>query len=321
MAGQIWSTMYTDGYVHSDVLSRELRMAVQPGLRFRNFADVKDPAHQGRHKGAIFHWDIYLDTDDAGGVLVETETIPETTYTKTQGTLTIDEYGIAVPYTGKLDDLSFQPVKEIIHKVLKNDCKKTLDRMVHTQFALTPLRVVPDGGTATAAVDLTTDGTATQTNSIALGKEHVKTIIDAMKERDIPAYDHDDYYCIARPSTFRSFKNDLEGIKQYIETGFGHIQRGEIGRYEGCRFIEQTNILAGEGTTADASWTNGLSDWAFFCGEDTVGEAIAVPEEIRGKLPGDYGRDKGIAWYYLGGAGLVHTLASQSRIVMWDSAA
>ena len=46
---------------------------------------------------------------------------------------------------------------------------------------------------------------------------------------------------------------------------------------------------------------------------------IAVPEEIRGKIPGDFGRDRGIAWYYLGGFGLVHTQAAQSRIVMWDS--
>lgn len=294
---QVWSDQYSDGYVHSDILSRELRMAVQPGLRFRNFADVKDPQHQGRHKGAIFHWDVYSDVETEGDVLVETNTMPETKYSKTQGTLTIDERGISVPYTGKLDDLSFQPVKDIIHKVLKNDCKKVLDKMIHTEFASTPLRVVPTSGNSTEAITLTTNGTATETNNLGLSNVHVKLIIDEMKERDIPCYDHDDYYCIARPSTFRDFKDDLEGIKQYIETGFGHIQRGEIGRYESCRFIEQTNILAGTGSTAGTGgWTNSESDWAFFCGEDTVAEAIAVPEEIRGKIPGDYGRDKGVAW-------------------------
>jgi hypothetical protein len=46
-----------------------------------------------------------------------------------------------------------------------------------------------------------------------------------------------------------------------------------------------------------------------------------VPEEMRGKIPGDYGRDRGIAWYYLGGYGLVHTAAAQARIVKWDSQA
>lgn len=58
-----------------------------------------------------------------------------------------------------------------------------------------------------------------------------------------------------------------------------------------------------------------------FFGGDTVTEAVCVPEEIRAKLPGDYGRSRGIAWYYLGGFGLVHTDALNARIVMWDSAA
>ncbi|MGH2362042.1 MAG: hypothetical protein ACRDGM_16070, partial [bacterium] len=68
------------------------------------------------------------------------------------------------------------------------------------------------------------------------------------------------------------------------------------------------------------------SNWAFFFGEDTVAEAIAVPEEMRGKIPTDFGRSRGIAWYYLGGYGLVHPINSadnskNARIVKWDSAA
>ena len=53
--------------------------------------------------------------------------------------------------------------------------------------------------------------------------------------------------------------------------------------------------------------------------EDTVIEAIVCPPEIRGKLPGDYGRDKGVAWYALEGFSLVHTVAAQARIVKWAS--
>lgn len=53
--------------------------------------------------------------------------------------------------------------------------------------------------------------------------------------------------------------------------------------------------------------------------EDTVAEALVVPEEIRGQIPADFGRAKGIAWYYLGGFALVQTQAQQARIVKWDS--
>lgn len=87
--------------------------------------------------------------------------------------------------------------------------------------------------------------------------------------------------------------------------------------------IEQTNIAKGTGTdgVTTTPWVNGLSDWIFFFGSDTVAEAVAVPEEMRGKIPTDFGRSKGIAWYYLGGFGIVHTTVINTRIVKWDSAA
>lgn len=314
MAGQLWMTNSLGGYMYSDRLSKVLRTAVQPLVKFRQFADVKDAAAQGKGKGDTFHWNVYGDAAAQGTVLVETTTMPETNFTITQGTMTITEYGNSVPYTGKLDDLSEHPVKEIINKVLRNDAKKAFDIAAHAQFDATPLRVVPTGGTATDAVTLTTNGTATLTNTVALGKGHVKAIVDLMKERNIPPYMGDDYIALAHPSTFRTLRNDVESVHQYVDKGFQMILNGEIGRYEGVRFVEQTNIA--KGTFAQAK-----SNWCFFFGDDTVAEGIAIPEEMRGKIPTDYGRSRGIAWYYLGGFGIIHTAAAQARIVKWDSAA
>ena len=253
--------------------------------------------------------------------LTETDTMPTGNYTITQGTLTINEFGLAVPYTGKFDDLSEHPVKELIHKVLKEDCKEALDYAAAAEFNKTPLRVVASSGTDTATVTLTTDSAATSTNNVALGIAHVRSIVTTMKERNIPAYAADDYYCLGWPSTFDSVQEDLESIQQYTETGYTKIMRGEIGRYHNVRFVEQTNVAKASMSTAAAAWTNSKSGWAIFFGADTVAEAVAVPEEIRGKIPQDYGRDKGIAWYYLGGFGICHTAQAQARIVMWDSAA
>ncbi len=308
--------------MYSDQLSDDLRMAVQPVVRFRQFADVKDAMHQGRHKGDTFHWNVYSDVATQGTTLVETDTMPETNFTITQGTLTIDEMGNSVPYTGKLDDLSYHPVREVVTKVLKNDAKKGFDNSAAAQFDNTPLRIVPTGGTSTTALTITTNGTATATNSVAYRKEHGRLISVEMKERNIPPYVDDDYYALTRPATLTTLRADLEGVRQYVDIGFQMIMNGEAGRYEGIRYVEQTHQAAGTGMgTAGQAWTNGLSDWMLFFGEDTVAEAMAVPEEIRGKLPGDFGRDKGVAWYYLGGFGLVHTDAEQARVMIWDSAA
>lgn len=324
MAGQVWGTDNLGGYMYSDQLSHELRMALQPVLKFRQFADVKDATHQGLHKGDTFTWNVYSDVATQGTTLTEGTAIPETNFTITQASMTVTEYGNSVPYTGKLDNLSLHPVREIVRKVLKNDAKKALDTAAATQFAATPLRA---SATSAGGLVFDTDGTPTATNDVALGTAHVKGIVDWMKERNIPPYMGDDYYCVAWPTTFRSFKDELESIHQYVETGFQFIMNGEVGRYEGVRFVEQTHIAKGGsviGTPAGA-WSGGDSDWAVFMGEDTVAEAIVVPEEIRGKIPTDYGRERGVAWYYLGGFGIVHPDDSgtntNARIVLWDSAA
>lgn len=327
MAGQVWAVNSLGGFMYSRQLSNVLRMAVQPLVKFRQFCDVKDASQQGRKKGDIFTWDVFSDVSVAGGTLNETNTMPETNFTIVQGTLTVGELGNSVPYSGKLDDLSKFPVIEIIQKVLKNDATKAFDQQAYLQFNATQLRVVASNATT---ITLYTNGTATGNNSAAYNTAHAKLLVDTMKERNIPAYIGDDYYAISWPTTLRTFKNNLEAIHQYTESGFKLIMNGEIGRYENVRYVEQTNIYKGLNTagsfsgTAPTTWTNALSDWMFIFGNDTVAEAITVPEEMRGKIPTDFGRSKGVAWYYLGGFGIVHnstTVPGNVRIVKWDSAA
>jgi N4-gp56 family major capsid protein len=311
MAGQIWVTNTLGGYMFAPNLSKKLRMAVQPLCKFRQFCDVKEGA-VGLNKGQNFHWDVYSDVVTQGTTLVETSTIPETNFTITQGTMTLQEFGNSVPYTGLLDNLSEQPITEIIKKVLKNDCTRAFDIASQAEFNKTPLRVLPTGGTDTAAVTLFTNGTVTGTNNVALNKDHIKSIVDLMKERNIPGYQGEDYFAVAHPTTFRTFKNAVESVHQYTQQGFGMIMNGEIGRYEGVRFTEQTGIAKG-------TFANSKSNWCYFFGEDTVAEGIAMAEEIRGKIPGDYGRSRGIAWYALEGFAITQTAAANARIVKWDS--
>ena len=324
MAGQIWGISSLGGYLYSRQLTNVLRMAVQPMVKFRQFADVQDASQQGRRKGDTFTWDITSDVATPGTVLVETNTLPQTNFTLTQGTLTVTEAGNSVPYSEKLNNLSKFPVIRLIEKVLKNDATKAFDRLAWNQFNQTPLRIVGGGSTAAPTIALTTNGTATGTNTVAYSTGAAKLIVDLMKERNIPAYLGDDYYAIAWPTTLRGFKNNLETIHQYSDTGFKLIMNGEIGRYENTRYIEQTNIVKGNSTdgisNGTGTWSAGSSDWIFFFGNDTVAEGITVEEEMRGQIPTDYGRSMGVAWYYLGGFGLVQTLASNARIVKWDSA-
>jgi N4-gp56 family major capsid protein len=327
MSSQLWAVNTLGGYFYSLNLSNELRQALQPMAKFRQFCDVKDASQQGKGKGETFTWDVVSNVATQGGSLTETNTMPETNFTITQGTLTLNEYGNSVPYSGKLEALGQFSVKEPVMKALRNDANKVMDAAAHQQFNRTLLRIV---GTSSTTVTLTTNGTATGTNSQAYNTNHAKLIVDTMKERNIPAYSGDDYYALAWPTTYRTLKNSLETLHQYTEKGLTMIMNGEIGRYENVRYVEQTNVPKGgaaDSTTFNAftntsdGWNGAFSDWIFFFGEDTVAEGVAVPEEIRAKIPTDYGRSKGVAWYSLNGFGLVHAADNvQARVIKWDSA-
>ena len=331
MAGQIWTVDASGGYMFAPELSKYLRIKAQPLTKFRQFADAKDGAEKGLNRGDQFYWNQYSDVGTQGRELDERQSMPESGYTIQQRSLTIVEAGNSVPYTEKLEDLALQDVQVIIEKTLKNDARKFFDIKAYKQFDATPLRFAPaSSGASTTSIVVTTNSATTVTNNVALGTGHIKAASDYMKEANIPPFKDDDYMGISHPSTYRNFKNQLEAIKQYTVLGITEIFAGEIGRYENTRFVEQNFIPKGgpDGSTvfdpyagtADP-WTNGQSSWYYMFGADTVTEAIVLPEEIRAKIPSDYGRSKGIAWYYLGGFGIVQPDSSNARILKWDSAA
>jgi N4-gp56 family major capsid protein len=312
MATELWSA--NRGFMASETLSEELRFALQPMCRFRQFCDVE--VALGKNVGDTYNWNIYGDTDDEADELDETLRMPETGFPISDGTVRIVEFGISVPYTGLFDNLSEHPVKQIIHNTLKRNANRAFDRAAHAQFDATLLRAV---GGAAGAITLDDDGTPTGSNNIAMSFDHVKTISDTMQERNIPLFDSENYVAVMRPSTMRPVLDELEDIHKYVPEGWGRIMNGEKGRADAVRFVSQTNIPS-------EAWANAKSDAAFFFGADTATEVVACPEEIRGKIPDDYGRGKGIAWYYIGNFAITHANATnaatkaQARIIKWDSA-
>ena len=223
MAGQVWSTSSVGGYLSSQKLSKVLRDAVKETVKFRQFAGVKDASMQGTGKGQTFTWDVLNEIDGTQGVIAENQVVPEGNFTIAQGTLTVDEYAFAVPYTQKLDKFSEFPITNMIQRKLKNHTARSLDVLAHAQFDTTQLKVYPTGGTSTTGVTLSTTGTVGGTASVAYGNGHAKAIIDIMKERNIPPYIGDDYFAISWPTTLRTFKNNLELIHQYTSEGFKMI--------------------------------------------------------------------------------------------------
>lgn len=287
MGQQLFVTNSLGGFLNNNSLSEQLRYKAQTMQKFRQFCDIESMAGTGR--GSKVFFDKISNIATGGGTLIETNTIPKTNFTILQGTLTMTEYGNSIPFTQKVKNLSAMSVSEATKTVLMNDMKVTLDSAAASQFYTNDYIATI---TNTATTTFGTAGTALATAGANMSDKNVRDIIDTMKKGNVPKRnDSDDYVSISSTNSIRGLYDFFEAKAQL--TSMDPLYRGEVGRYYGCRFVEETNYLS------NAKGSNGLYGEAIFFGADAVREGIAVPEEVRVAIPTDFGRDQGIAWYAL----------------------
>lgn len=289
MADQTWVTNTMGGYMGHEKLSRELRHAAEPLMKFRQFCRIKEEF--GKNKNDTIFFDKISKISTAGGTLVETDTMPRRNFKVVRGTASITEFGNSIPFTGKLEALAEFDVDNAVTKVLRNDEAQVLDKAVGDQFKATLARYVP---LTTTTYALATDGTATGTSASNLNDYHVKNIVDQLKKWDVPPYDNEgNYICIASVNALRGLRDDTNFIQALRYGKPENLFNGEIGKYNSVRFVEENNVLSNARNTSYGE--------AVFFGDDAVLEAIAIPEEVRYDTPKDFGRNKAVAWYGLMG--------------------
>ena len=291
--GQVWSVNTLGGYHAVPYLSDKLRSVAQPMYRLRQFVDVKEAIGKGRGEAWLF--DKTGNVQSAGGVLVETNTIPETQFITNQGTGSITEYGNSIPYTAKMNTLGQFALEPMVEQKLRDDMVKVLESACGAQYVATEYVGVCVG---TASTAITTNGTATATATADLTASNVRGFVDFFKKRNVPKYDGRNYICVASTAALAGMHADTGtggwiDISKYSDTYARNIFEGEVGTFYGVKFIEETGYLS---NTIGSGSTHGQ---AVLFGSDNVYEAVSVPEEIRVKNSTDYGRDQGLAWYAL----------------------
>ena len=289
MGQQIWMTDSLGGYLHSDQFSKDIRHRAQPLMKFRQFVDMENAI--GKNRGDAVLFDKISNISTAGGTLSETATIPKRNFTITQGSISVTEYGNAIPFTLKAQTLAQVSVPDNIKTVLRNDMAKVLDSAAAAQFKTSDNKCTVAN---TAITSFSTSGTASATSSGSMSDKNARDVVDRMKGTLlIPRYDGENYICIASTNSIRGLYDFFEA--KIMQTNARPLFTGEVGLYYGCRFIEETNVL--KNTLGSGS----VDGEAVFFGGDAVREAIVIPEDVRIDLPKDFGRDQAIAWYYLGG--------------------
>ena len=302
--GLEWVTSSLGGALANPRLSKEVRIAAQADYKFRQFATVKEAFGKGVSDSVNF--DKVTNVVTSGGTLVETTTMPTTYFTITKSTLTVYEYGNSIPYTGKLEVLSQEGIRNLVTKALKNDQVKVLDAAVEAQMDVCAYRYV---SSTTTSGNFTTDGTATLTATTNLNAYHWKVMVDKLMTLNAPPADGENYMAILSISAARGIHDSLEDVWKYTK----FPTNGEIGSYYRCRAVRDNYSMD---NTIGASDVTGE---AYFFGDDAVMEAVALPEEIRYQED-DFARSKKLAWYAILGFKIIWSGDPDYRIIKWTSA-
>lgn len=289
------------GYLTNPRLSEKLRYALVPLMKFRQFVDIKEGWGMG--KGDVLYFDKVSAIDTAGGTLVETNVMPENQFSMARGTITLSEYGNSIPWTGKLQALQqVGDIGDAVSHVLKQDMATVLDKRCGINFKQSWVKYIckssNSGNFETRAADATLASVASNLAKFNPTVYHIQECVDWLRRENIPPYDGEDYVGIFSVNALRGIYDDgaFQDAAKYGDPE--RLFAGEVGRIYNCRCVRETNYLVN--TLGSSSGTNALGEGVVF-GSETVMEGIAVPEELRQKIPTDFGRSKGLAWYSIEG--------------------
>lgn len=314
MPGQ-WQYQEDGGYWgHSD-LSRKIRFQAQGLGKLDQLAGAVDSELTiGRRNGDTVLFNRIDLTTDAGGKINETDVIPETEMPSSQASLVVTEWGISIPYTGKLDALAEFNPRNIYHKGLTKNQVKTFDTECRDLLRTGLLVYTPTGTTAAPTASLVYTGTAGAAAARQLVVWDLRELGELMKWLQIePIDDAGNYLAVVGPSGARAFMDDSEwrDFGQYAAPD--RILNGEVGKLYNFRVVEE-NLSLNRYILTNAGADTTHKGEAFFMGADALAQGITIAAEIRAMVvPQSYGRQKGVAWYALKGYCLVWNNHAQTE--------
>lgn len=279
-----------------DFYSREVLFQAQPRLRFAQFAKVKRDLQAVRGKSIVF---VKYGNLAGGGSLEESDVLTPEGMTTSEVVIPVKEQANSIQVTEYLLRTSLLDVLGDASKLLANNMAMVLD----AQFRDTVLKTtnVVYGGSATSIDDIKAgDAFTTKT---------VKDAVETLATNNAPRINGDYYVCIAHPHQLRQLRDDANWINANTYMGRRQLYIGEVGMYEGCVFIETTQMpkLNSKGLTEKYGSAGSLTEGyeAVFFGDNAYAWGIALDVELRDDGVVELGRKHTLGWYGIWGTGII----------------
>ncbi len=313
MATYTWTADVSSGILKNHTLSAQLREASVVQSLFATFVDA-EPGY-GRQNGDTLNVtrisNIAVPTSTT---LSEGQPMSEDVFSISTQSITVAENGRAVPFTSLAKDLLYFDLESKVQKMLMRQMKIAFDRAAATQFKAGQLQAYCGGISSLTINTSGTSGTATVNPNLY----HLEQLRDAMfTTYYMEPFDGEHYVGLVSTKAKRGLMQDPAWVdwKKYTDPSAKY--NSELGQLENIRLVEinDTSSLSG------AKGVNSVGEAVFF-GMDVATMGVAIDPELRAKIPTDYGRSKGVAWYGIYGFAQIWSdsaNAGEARSIMVSS--
>lgn len=272
-----------------------IRYPLRAQLYFDRIADVMPTRQSMVGSSVIFNLATELAT--AITPLSETVDVDAVAMANSQKTVTLVEYGNAMISTAKLRGTTMIPVEPAMANLLGFNAGKSMDTVVFNLLV--------------AGTNVFYGGAVASRVTVAAGtiitSAKIRQALANLKEANVA--DFGGYYnAFIHPRVAYDLRSETGAAAwrdPHVYSQPGEIWNGEIGAYEGFRFIESPNMTAftdaGVGGTVDVYPT-------LFAGRESLAKAWSTvdgngsqPKVIVGPVIDKLRRQVPIGWYWLGG--------------------
>jgi len=265
-------------------------------LLWDEFAHVTPQSRSS--KGSVIKFTFVADFDPATTALDEVTDVEPVATTDTNVTLTVAEYGNAYKTSKWIRANSFIPLDPILAEKLGRNAGESLDILARNAY---------HSGTT-----IVFGGDATDEDEVVPGDELTAALVRrqhaTLKTANVQPFSGGKYAFVVHPHVSVDLREETGADKWRDPMTYGQDQsriwNGEIGTFEGFRFVESNRAVieaaAGAGTTPADVYNNiAMGREAVAKGFD--GEIGPKPVIVSSPVVDSLNRFKGMGWYWIGG--------------------
>jgi len=280
--------------------------ALRPEMYYDQFADVQ--ATNATNPGATITFTIFADLAAATTELGEAEDVTPVAMSDSQVSVTLKEYGNATVTTAKLRATSFLPVDPVAANAVGYNAGISIDTICRSVLQAGDNVIYATGG----ATDPTSRTTVNSADTLAAND--VRRVVAQLRGANVPTIGGS-YVGFIHPDVSYDFRSATDAAAWRTPANYvdpSGIYNGEIGMFEGVRFMESpraplfANASNNSGSTGtiDVYGTLIMGRQALAKGISLGGEYGSQPTIVYGTVTDLLKRFRPVGWKHFVGYGV-----------------